>query len=411
MHLLLAYLSCILLLQFAIAFPIEVAAQDSGKKRSNNQNLQMAISLIDQNEEDSALIYLNNVLAKVYNHEEALKLRARIYHNKGAYEKTVIDYNALIELYPDDREIRYGRGLARQNLSQYNLAIEDYLAALKMPAGETNTAFFKIDSREKLATGISTISSMETDILNNIGLCFYELGNFEQALLYFNEALTNNPKATDVLVNRAKCFEAKGSVELAIQDYQTILENDPEHTLASFNLLQIHKKQQSENEVQHSLDEFIDQNPNIAEGYASRGLYHYGQKEFQKALTDFQSAARLEPSSIDYKFNLALALEKNEKLSLAELQLLEVIELDPSHSAAYFNLANIQYKSAKYEEAISYYTIAHHYNPQNIYILYNRALAYFNNDQVKEACADMKEVLQVDQSLAAEFYGLHCSTP
>jgi tetratricopeptide (TPR) repeat protein len=356
-------------------------------------------------------VHVNIVLSKVYDHAAALKLRARIYHNKEHYKKSVIDYTALIDKYPEDREMRYGRGLARQNLAHYSLAIEDYQEALKLPDKETNTAFFKIDSKDKMATGISTMSSMNWDILNNIGLCYFEMGDHFQALNYFNEALGQNPDSAHVLINRAKCYEAQDELELAVKDYKAILASNPEHIIASFNLLQIEKSLQNNDQALESLDLFIENNPNIADGYESRGLYHFEENQYEKALSDFEAAVRLEPSSIEYKFNLALALEKNEKFELAELQFLEVIELDHRHSAAFFNLANMQFKSGRYEDAITYYTMARHHDTNNINILYNRALAYFKIEHLKEACADMQEVLKVKPLLAEEFCKMHCTNP
>ena len=111
-----------------------------------------------------------------------------------------------------------------------------------------------MDPNENMATGISTMTGMDMDILNNIGFCYHELGNFKEALHFYEEALTQDPKAMHILVNRAKSYEALGEYDLAIQDYETVLTHNPHHPIATFNLLQIQKDQQSDSDVQNALE-------------------------------------------------------------------------------------------------------------------------------------------------------------
>ena len=126
-------------------------------------------------------------------------------------------------------------------------------------------------------------------------------------------------------------------------------------------------------------------------------------------MLDYAKATNMDPESIDFKFNLALCQEKLGKSDEAETTFYEIISVDPGHSGAYFNLGNLKYKQARYTDAISFYTLAHHYNSKNTSVLYNRALAYFNNDQLEKACADMKTVMEVDEELAKKFYSKYCN--
>ena len=119
---------------------------------------------------------------------------------------------------------------------------------------------------------------------------------------------------------------------------------------------------------------------------------------------------KFDPSNIEYLFNLALCNDKLKKTDQAEELFLTIIELDPGHSGAYFNLGNLQFKVKLFDEAISYFTIAHHLNSKNAFILYNRALAYYEKNMMEKACLDMMEVKKLDNSLASDFYNKFCAT-
>jgi len=377
---------------------------------SIQKNLVIARELINKNREDSALVYLDALLAKKYNHQEALFLRAKIFSNQKRLREALTDYNALLSLNPENKEALYARGVIRYSSSQYEAALEDFQHAMKLPESETQTAFYKIDAGSKLTEGIYTISGMKTDIWNNIGLCYLAMNQFEQAIQSFNEGMSEDNRDLDLYVNRAIAYEKLGETNPAIQDYQYVLSKDPSHAIATHNLMNLQKTQFTDFEQLKSLDEFIDENPSFAQGYSSRGLFYYDRKDYNSARLDFEKALEMQPDNIDYLFNLALCQVNLKNISNAEELFLKVITVDPVHSGAYFNLGNVQFKQMHFEEAISYYTIAHNLNPKNISILYNRALAYHKNGQNEKACQDMGEVNKVDPELANTFYTKYCNS-
>lgn len=378
-------------------------------QNSNHQNLTLARSFIENNKEDSSMIYLNAILSKTYNHEEALTLRAKVYSNQQNYDKALVDYNALAEIKSEDREIWYARALVRQQLAQYALAIEDFQKVLHMQSRETETAYFKMNSKGNLALSVTTMNDMEPEIWNNIGLCYYQTGNYPQAIKAYKNAINEDQNSIDSYLNRAVSYEKTGAIDSAINDYKYVLSKVPNHAIATYNMINLEKNDSNDIHLLNSLNAYITENPSSAEGYESRGLYYFEIQNFDLAEKDFIEATNINPLNLDYLFNLALTLEKANKPAQAEKLFIKVTELDPGHSGAYFNLGNIEHRSSRYPEAIAYYTLAINLNPQNISILYNRALAYHENKQNKEACADMGKVMIADKNLADGFYTKFCS--
>lgn len=380
-------------------------------KNSIQKNLTIAYSLMDENKEDSALVYLNALLAKKYDQQEALFLRAKIRSNQGESQKALTDYNALLSLNADHKEALYARGTIRYGLSQYTLALSDFERVIKLPDNETNTAFFKMDEGGNRASGINTMSGMKIDTWNNIGLCYLGMNQYEQAMQSFNEGMKIDAKAVDLYINRAIAYEKLDQTNLAMQDYEYVLKMHPSHVIATHNLIQLQASIDVNHSQLESLNEFIEENPHFAQGFASRGLYHFENGEYEASCRDFKKAIKIQPENIDYLFNLALCQDKLSNSERAEALFIRVLESDPGHSGAYFNLGNLQFKQNHLKEAISYYTIAHNLNPENIYILFNRALTYHKQGHVDKACEDMEEVRKSDHILANPFYQKYCIAP
>ena len=55
------------------------------------------------------------------------------------------------------------------------------------------------------------------DVQNLLGLCYYELGNYEQAKTIFLNMLEKTPMNVNILLNVAKCFDKLGDAEKALE--------------------------------------------------------------------------------------------------------------------------------------------------------------------------------------------------
>lgn len=376
-------------------------------QNSLQKNLSIAQSLIEMNKEDSALTYLNACLHNKFDHQEALFLRARIYNNQNQLSKALTDYNALIALNPTNKETLFFRGIIRYRLAQFEPAIEDFLEVLKLPDTETQTAFFKIRQGNTGVSGISTLSGMNADVWNHIGLCYQSLDQSNLAIDAYNRGIEIEPNSLDHYINRALSFEKSDNNKLAIKDYQYVLSIEANHAIAQYNLTKLQPYDESVDQL-NALNQYVEQNPDMAHGYAERGLHYYESLDYNSALLDMQKAVEIDSENVDYLFNLALVHEKLNKVDEAENLFDQVISMNANHAGAYFNLGNIQFKREAYLNAISLFTIAHQLEKHNPAIMYNRAIAYYQMGIIDKACNDMEVVNRLDANLGAKFYKKNC---
>jgi tetratricopeptide (TPR) repeat protein len=390
-----AIISVLLLSTFAYA-----------QRKSVDKYLQLAQQMADLNQDEKSLAYLDTVLHKHPQQKDALFLRGRLNSNMQQYRDALTDYLTLIEIDPENKEAHYSCGVVRYHLGQYRMAIPTFSHCLQLATQPTNTVYFKIDPLEKTAFEISTMHRMDIDIWNYIGLCHYQLHEFDAALSAFGEGIGIDNNSIDLLTNRALTYEALGEIDRARTDYMRVLSQFPEHETASLNMARL----QTEEDRMRTLNSFISTHPNHPQGYANRGNLHFQNMNYQAAEKDFMYALVLYAENNDYLFNAALAKLKTDNFNESEELFMELIDRDPQHAGAYFNLGNIHYTRKSFDTACSYYTIAVQLQPASPSYLFNRALAWHENGQHDEACEDMRLANQIDPGIGNDFLKKYCNS-
>lgn len=149
--------------------------------------------------------------------------------------KKAIEYlTQTILLDPNYAAAYYNRGIAYDELKQFNRAKKDYDQA------------------------ISLYPNFEA-AYSNRGLVFYELKHFTQAISDFNQAIRLNPNDAEVYYNRGNAYANLKQFNRAIEDF----------------------------------DQAIRINPTDAETYNNRGLTHLLLNKTQKSCDDLQQACTL----------------------------------------------------------------------------------------------------------------------
>lgn len=121
------------------------------------------------------------------------------------------------------------------------------------------------------------------------------LGNYDNALSYFETAANRNPARADAWVQVGYCKVKQGKAEEGIRAYQHALELKPDSE-------EIHNK--------------------LGDAY-----YHAGR--MPEAIDSYNRAAKLNPSNADAHYNLAVAYFEsgNQRLALSEAKILRQLDL------------------------------------------------------------------------------------
>lgn len=72
-------------------------------------------------------------------------------------------------------------------------------------------------------------------LLYQIGNLYYDAQQYPEAVKYYEQSLTIDPKATDVRTDMATAYHLMGQPDRAIQEYDAVLKIDGKHANALFN--------------------------------------------------------------------------------------------------------------------------------------------------------------------------------
>ncbi|MBU1699611.1 MAG: tetratricopeptide repeat protein [Candidatus Eisenbacteria bacterium] len=237
------------------------------------------------------------------------------------------------------------RGSCLEGLDRFREALEEYRRAAQLAPEEAEPRF-------------------------RMGLVSLELGEDEEALGYFHDALERDTRMGGALVNLGLLYERMGDTDRAVEMLRRVLELEPENVEGHLNLGTL---------------------------YAEKG---YGQE----AAAEFHRAAELDDKCIEAHFNLGLLLEESEPDAALD-RLRKVLAMDPTHQDATLQIGRLCYKRGLYTAALKALHRGLDREPKDTRALYYLALTYNKLDRPDETIRLLDELLRLEPDNArAHFY-------
>lgn len=208
------------------------------------------------------------------------------------------------------------------------------------------------------------------------GFIQYESGNYAQALVRFDNALSKIPSETLLLKNQAEIYSYRGGAHLFLDQY--------DQAISDFS-------------------KAIQINPQYAKAYSNRGAAYIIQKQYELAIADFSKAIKIDLQN-DAAYNNRGAVYyhlKQYDQALADFS--KAIQIDPQEAAAYINRGRTYADREQYEQAIADFSKAIQINPQLTAAYNNRGLTYVDQKQYEQAIADFSKAIQLDPQEAAAY--------
>jgi len=124
--------------------------------------------------------------------------------------KAIVYLSNAIKLQSNDAEIYYNRGIAYENLGQYQPAIQDYNQAISL-----NPAY--------------------SEAFYNRGTIYNEIGQYQQAIDDFNQAVILQPNDAEAYHGRGFAYDKLGQYQRALEDYNKAINLQPNYANAYIN--------------------------------------------------------------------------------------------------------------------------------------------------------------------------------
>jgi predicted CXXCH cytochrome family protein len=131
-----------------------------------------------------------------------------------------------------------------------------------------------------------------------------------------------------------------GQLQKAQSAYQTALRLNPDFIPARFNLAMVYNRMENKPAAEQTLREVIARSPDMSEAHYSLGLLlAEDERRIEEAAEALARAVRLDPNRSRAQYNYGLALQRLRRLSEAEAALLAAHKLEPTSTDYLYALA------------------------------------------------------------------------
>lgn len=152
-------------------------------------------------------------------------------------------------------------------------------------------------------------------------------------------------------------------------------------------------------------DTFTKQAPSQrAKKHMRRGHSRYKKRDYDKALSEYNQAIRIDPESFNAYFWRGRTFIKTGRYNEATDDFMKATELNPRYAEAYNNLGWIFGRRKKYDESIYYLDWSIKLAPENGWAYFYRGRMYSKKGDMQSALRDIKKACHLKNEQACRAY-------
>ena len=228
------------------------------------------------------------------------------------------------------------------------------------------------------------------------GVAKFYLDDFAGAENDCTEAIQRNPYVVSSYELRGLCRINQKKYADAIADYNKALSYDPENQNLWHNRVLCHIKNKEYEESLAELDSMLTRWTKYARGYAMQAEVYMLQKDTLKADTALAKSLELDPyDGQTWEARSIITLSRGE-WKQSEEYLDKAIHLMPKHAGCYINRALARYNQNNLRGAMADYDAALDHDPNNFLGHYNRGLLRAQVGDDNRAITDFDFVLKLE---------------
>ena len=243
----------------------------------------------------------------------------------SAFEQTVAKLKVQKIKEPNEQSWDYDLGIVYERAAKYNKAIAYYKESLE---------------KESNIITASRISS-----------CYDDLGDYDKALEYCNQAIALDSVKANYLYEKANILDNAGRTQEAIKTMSDYIANTPDEPAGYY---QRGWFKDHSGDIEGALEDYtmaITLQPNVAYAYLNRGVLYRLKGENAKAESDFKQVVRLDsiPDEAECSFYAYYYLGQKDKA----IEILNTI-LDKDKKGNCYDAACLYSVMGEKEKALSY---------------------------------------------------------
>lgn len=369
---------------------------------------QSATFAFDSQDWESAERLLSTWITSNPTDTEAYWLRGQAFERLSNLDRGLADFSILLSLNSEYAEAYFARGRIRYQLKQYESAMEDFQDFLVTPPGQTTRIIYRQGAGDQGVSQVMTDQSGNpAQAYYHLGLCSFELGEYDLALNYLDLALEAEPENPDYYAEKGRSFLRVGENMSAIESFEQALIINPEHLPAKQGLAEV--KEGGDLMLLAQLNQIIADSIANSQTYKQRGFYRMNHGDSLGAIADFNAAIDLDEfdtESFYYRGKIYFA-KKNWKM--AERDFSAALELEEQNEGYLLARGQSRYLAGNLDGALADFTQLIGIEPSNPSGFYHRGITLQRMNRLFQACPDLLKASELGMKQAKAIWEKICN--
>lgn len=284
--------------------------------------------------------------------------------NFDRYLKAISSYERLTQLDATRYDSMKNKGISLNKIGRYKESVESLEKFIQLNPKDDQALFYYANSLNKVGqkgkaleiyNQVLRLTKSESHrVLNNMGLIYVDLKEYDNAIESFERALNVNPQYTAALLNISGPLLELGKYDEALESINKVLNTRPE-------------------------GQYSDR------AWYNRGLLLLRKEQYSEAKGAFEKALSINGSNYDAMNNLAIALKHLKKYDEALDNLDKILSKNPNDTYALGNKAAVFNEMGAQDESMRILYKALEIEPDNHFFHNNIGSLFFNQGKYNES--------------------------
>jgi tetratricopeptide (TPR) repeat protein len=338
---------------------------------------------------------------------EGYWLRGQTFEHLGNLDRALADFSILLTIDSEYAEAYFARGRIRYQLNQYESAMKDFQDFLVTPPGQTTRIIYRQSAGDLGVSQVITAQSGNpAQAYYHLGLCNFELGEYDFALDYFDLALQAEPENPDYYAEKGRSYLRVGENMLAIESFEEALSINPSHLPARQGLAQV--KEGGDLLLLEQLDQAIADSIANSQTYKQRGFYRMNHGDSIGAIADFSAAIDLDEFDTESFYYRGKIYFGKKNWKKAEYDFSAALELEEQNEGYLLARGQSRYLAGSLDGALADFTLLIAIEPSNPSGFYHRGITLQRMRRLSEACPDLLKASELGMEQAIVIWGKIC---
>ena len=398
-----------------ITFIIGLQMCYAQKNKVSDYNLHKAYEMLDQNNDNEALKYVNQQIKETPKLSDAYSLRAGVYYGQGKYGLALSDINTSIKYWNKESELAkydlyWYRAKIYMMLDEFDKAIDDYGAIYKMVAKEKDLdiihqvlytrahVFYSMGDLESSDNDYKLmLKHDETDQVAMIGLTrnMIERGNYNDAIELCNKCEKYDNTYEEIYRFRMQAYDKLDKTDLAIDDaFLYVYHSEDADAMYIESIIKKH--------LSYSLAKANEMINNESDNYRWKMLrifIYEWMYDYVNAIAEYNNIEKEYGASANVYYYKSICYNEIGDYDQAVAEITKYIEM--GNAKDYYGLsqrANYYREAGRYDEAIVDFSQMIEIYPTYAYAYYMRGWCYELKGNDKTAMENYNAGIDVDKT-------------